>query len=409
MIAPSKRSSLTHSCITYDEEEDIQEFHLLLDLAEVIAEGIELKVHGILAKSQFVKLNSKVKKLPHFSLSELVIGERLGRGGFSNIHAIDSINVDARKGLLDDNENKNIGIDQPYVVKRLNPRLISNLEKLLPSIRDLAKEAHFLSALSHKHIIQLRGCSAGGLSGLTTSRRVEGYFLVLDRLEISLSMQIQVWKKEKANDLRKVRHCNLTRTFYEKRLSTARDIADAVSYLHERNIVHMDLKCANIGFDRTGCVKLFDFGLANELPYSDNPDQVFHVKNVTGTPRYMAPEIILKEPINSKVDVYSFSIILWEMMALEKVFEDLNGDEVKFVVRVFDKRPEVSYLWPKKVRKLLRMSWRRRSIKRPFMREVHATLERILVEGSQAKPERRFFMFRRDNLQKGVHITNKQL
>jgi serine/threonine protein kinase len=53
------------------------------------------------------------------------------------------------------------------------------------------------------------------------------------------------------------------------RLQVGRDIASALSYLHEHGVIYRDLKPGNIGFDANSVVKLFDFGLSRELPHSE--------------------------------------------------------------------------------------------------------------------------------------------
>ena len=64
-----------------------------------------------------------------------------------------------------------------------------------------------------------------------------------------------------------------------------------------------------------GDVKIFDFGLARTMPEDDQPYAHTYRMSGAGTPRYMAPECLNHEPYNLKADVYSFAIILWEMLA----------------------------------------------------------------------------------------------
>ncbi len=81
----------------------------------------------------------------------------------------------------------------------------------------------------------------------------------------------------------------------------------------------------NIGFDLRGDIKIFDFGLAKELPTIHNGhDKLFHFTGMCGSPRYMAPEVALEEPYNELCDVFSFSIVFWEMMTLSKPYGNID-------------------------------------------------------------------------------------
>jgi serine/threonine protein kinase len=70
------------------------------------------------------------------------------------------------------------------------------------------------------------------------------------------------------------------------------------------------LKPANIGFDEEGVLKIFDFGLAVELPEESDINSTFNLAGNTGTSRYMAIEVIRKYPYNCKADVFSYSILV---------------------------------------------------------------------------------------------------
>ena len=70
--------------------------------------------------------------------------------------------------------------------------------------------------------------------------------------------------------------------------------------------------------------------------------------------RYMAVEVIRKDPYNLKADVFSFSILLWEIMALTKPYNGVLGPQVKESVSLYGERPTISRSWPVGIRKLLR-------------------------------------------------------
>ena len=122
------------------------------------------------------------------------------------------------------------------------------------------------------------------------------------------------------------------------RLKVALQVAKAVDYLHDRRILFRDLKPANIGFDKTETLKIFDFGLARELREVDkDPDMpgMYRLSNMTGSLRYMAPEVaIMGQPYNESCDVYSFTIVLWEMLSLKRAYMAVGTTQDAFIQKV---------------------------------------------------------------------------
>ncbi|XP_015972099.1 serine/threonine-protein kinase STY13-like [Arachis duranensis] len=98
---------------------------------------------------------------------------------------------------------------------------------------------------------------------------------------------------------------------FRERIVMALEIAQAMQYLHRQNpkIIHRDLKPSNIFLDDALHVRVADFGHARFLG-----DQEMALTGETGTYVYMAPEVIRCEPYNEKCDVYSFGIILNELL-----------------------------------------------------------------------------------------------
>jgi serine/threonine protein kinase len=156
-------------------------------------------------------------------------------------------------------------------------------------------------------------------------------------------------------------------------------LADALEYLHSFNILHRDIKPSNIGFDPTGSLKVFDFDLARLVPESSTPDETFALTSKAGSLRYMSPECGKGEPYNLKSDVYSFSLLLYEIMSLKEPYVKLNAEKQE--LRVFREglRPKISSSWPVEVQNLLHRGWSQKISERPSMNEVLTILERQIL------------------------------
>jgi serine/threonine protein kinase len=97
-----------------------------------------------------------------------------------------------------------------------------------------------------------------------------------------------------------------TARYYEY-LPLALDIANGMAYLHSRQVIHRDLKPSNVLLTRDRRAKISDFGMSVA-------NQGQELTAETGTYRYMAPEVIRHESYSSNADVYSFGILLWQLI-----------------------------------------------------------------------------------------------
>ncbi|RWR91635.1 putative receptor protein kinase ZmPK1 [Cinnamomum micranthum f. kanehirae] len=121
---------------------------------------------------------------------------------------------------------------------------------------------------------------------------------------------------------------------WEKRFEIAVGTAKGLAYLHEEClewVLHCDIKPQNILLDANYHPKVADFGLSKLRDRCGLPD--FNISRIRGTRGYMAPEWILNQPITSKVDVYSYGIVLLEMVTGRNSFGfsiDSEGDGKEF-------------------------------------------------------------------------------
>lgn len=92
-----------------------------------------------------------------------------------------------------------------------------------------------------------------------------------------------------------------------------------MAYLHGKNIIHCDLKSSNVLIGENWTAKISDFGLSQARKC--NQKQRRSIASKLGTPQWMAPEVIRNEKYENASDVYSFGIILWELLTCQIPFK----------------------------------------------------------------------------------------
>jgi serine/threonine-protein kinase CTR1 len=161
-------------------------------------------------------------------------------------------------------------------------------------------------------------------------------------------------------------------------LKVVHETAVAMNYLHSRTppIVHRDLKPMNILVDRTSSrIKLIDFGLSCIKPSKDI------LKEIVGSPIWMAPELLRGETYTEKVDVYSFALCLWELFTGETPYIKLSFAELVERVGGEDYRPPIAREVPSGVRMLIEQCWHSAPAMRPSFREIVDA--KLFTTGSQ--------------------------
>src|SRR5262249_8637082 len=106
-------------------------------------------------------------------------------------------------------------------------------------------------------------------------------------------------------------------------LPIARQIAEAIEAAHERGIIHRDLKPANIKLKSDGTVKVLDFGLAKALDSEDESAAASMNSSrgmIMGTASYMSPEQALGKKLDRRTDIWSFGVVLYEMLTGQRAF-----------------------------------------------------------------------------------------
>jgi NIMA (never in mitosis gene a)-related kinase len=109
-----------------------------------------------------------------------------------------------------------------------------------------------------------------------------------------------------------------------------------LKHIHDRKILHRDLKGQNIFLTSKGIVKIGDFGIAKVLAST-----MQNARTVVGTPYYLSPEIVQSRPYNFKSDMWSMGVILYELCALKPPFDapSLHFLAMKIVRGAFNPLP----------------------------------------------------------------------
>jgi len=238
------------------------------------------------------------------------------------------------------------------------------------AVRDIECEAELMEGMSHENVMPLIG------SGIVD----DCTFLVMERLASTLSQSLSVTSKSFFSG-----RTNRKQWPVDRALQTARQIACAMVYAHdqafpEHELLHRDLKPDNIGFGSDGRVILIDFGLAKLVPRTSSDRYPVEMTGKTGSARYMAPEVALSMPYNSKADVHSFAMILYQMAAHEKPFSGMDLEMLYTDVIYGGQRPKIPRQWPPSLRDLLRDCWHPNPDKRPPFRAIVQRIDQALAE-----------------------------
>ncbi|KAL2484526.1 Cysteine-rich receptor-like protein kinase 2 [Abeliophyllum distichum] len=191
---------------------------------------------------------------------------KLGQGGFATVY----------KGVLQDGRE--------IAVKRL---FFHNKQRAA----NFYNEVNMISSIEHKNLVRLLGCSCSGPESL----------LVYEFLP-NKSLDCFIFDSSKGKELN-----------WEKRFEIIIGTAEGLVFLHENpktRIVHRDIKASNVLLDLKFRAKIADFGLARSFQEDKS-----HISTaIAGTLGYMAPEYLAHGQLTEKADVYSFGVLLLEIV-----------------------------------------------------------------------------------------------
>ncbi|KAM9075843.1 serine/threonine-protein kinase Nek4 isoform 2-T2 [Megaptera novaeangliae] len=224
-----------------------------------------------------------------------------------------------------------------YVIKKLNLRNASSRER-----RAAEQEAQLLSQLKHPNIVTYKESWEGG-DGLL--------YIVMGFCEGG-----DLYRKLKEQKGRLLSESQVVEWFVQ--------IAMALQYLHEKHILHRDLKTQNVFLTRTNIIKVGDLGIARVL--ENHCDMA---STLIGTPYYMSPELFSNKPYNYKSDVWALGCCVYEMATLKHAFnaKDMNS----LVYRIIEgKLPPMPKDYSPELAEIIRTMLSKRPEERPSVRSI---------------------------------------
>lgn len=267
------------------------------------------------------------------NIEDYEIVKEIGRGSFSIVYEVN-----------------NVKTNQRYAAKVLFSTDSSESKKMIN------REVKIMIRVSNPTLIRFHFYSPTDFSGNYNVT------LFMDLLECGSLSDV----------LRKVQK-NRSLTIYDntKRQIILVGIAYGMMIIHQNNVIHRDLKPENILVDEDLCPYITDFGLAKFRDLENSYNQ----SKSCGTLIYMAPEVILGDPYNSKADVYSFAIIMYQILTNQRPYPLLDQrkmTEFTFGTKVAEDnlRPTLNLEIKESLKNLMMQCWDKDPQTRPTFEEI---------------------------------------
>ncbi|XP_043286954.1 mitogen-activated protein kinase kinase kinase 12 isoform X2 [Venturia canescens] len=167
-------------------------------------------------------------------------------------------------------------------------------------------------------------------------------------------------------------------------VSWSKQIAAGMSYLHAHKIIHRDLKSPNVLIGRDEVVKISDFGTSREW------NEISTRMTFAGTVAWMAPEIIRNEPCSEKVDIWSYGVVLWELLSGEIPYKDVDSSAIIWGVGNNSLHLPIPASWPEGFGYLIELCWKAEPRKRPSFGLIESHLNIIAVKVLSTEPDEYF-------------------
>lgn len=265
---------------------------------------------GISKIPSFLPAKLKLEKIH----SEFVVGDTIGSGAFASVH----------NGTLR-------GFPKKVAIKMLNKKVLGGRQ-----LETFKREVWTLASFDHPSILKLLGVTF-----------TPPFCIITEMLKTSLDKRMRF----------------LTPT---RRSVVVERVALGMAQLHAKHVIHRDLKAANILLDEDDMPRICDFGLVG-FKRTGTPHTGF-----VGTIQWMAPELLRSNPYyDEKVDVYSFAIMLYEILAMKEPYLGMSQDMIVMGVIERGLRPEMpSHFGPPALIDLIEQCWAENPAERPSFDQI---------------------------------------
>ncbi|NP_001161535.1 fibroblast growth factor receptor A [Saccoglossus kowalevskii] len=320
--------------------------------------------HALIRRSQ--RLSSNITTISEieipfdekweFPRNRLCIGKMLGEGAFGQVLEAEAVGI-----MKDGSKTSNTTVAVKMLKSDATERELSDLISEMIMMRQIGK---------HINIINLIGCVTqdgpllviveyapqGNLREFLRCRRPQN----MDYENASLLPQVELLSNK---DL----------------VSFAYQISRGMEFLSSKKCVHRDLAARNVLVGENNVMKIADFGLARDVPYID-----YYRKNTNGRVpvKWMSPEALFDRLYTTQSDVWSFGIVLWEIMTLGGSPYPSLPVEMLFEFLKAGKRMESPQGCSAEIYSLMRDCWRTSPTQRPTFTQLVATLDGMLTESS---------------------------
>ncbi|XP_028102098.1 serine/threonine-protein kinase STY17-like [Camellia sinensis] len=278
------------------------------------------------SSTDYVKMPTDGADVWEIDASLLKFESRVGSGSFGDLY----------KGTY---------CSQEVAIKVLKPDLVNK-----DMLREFAQEVFIMRKIWHKNVVQFIGActQTPNLCILTEFMSRGSVYNFLHKQKGAFKLPVL--------------------------LKVALDISKGMNYLHQNNIIHRDLKTANLLMDENEVVKVADFGVSRVQAQSGV------MTAETGTYRWMAPEVIEHKPFDHKADIFSFGIVLWELLTGELPYSYSTPLQAAVGVVQQGLRPTIPKHTHPKLAELLEKCWQQNPTLRPNFSEIIEILKQISKE-----------------------------